>query len=66
MLLICGTIPFADFPLTSGEARFEGENLLIQDTEIPCTQGTVALVSAACVTAQYLQNNPPQVILVGR
>ena len=65
MLLICGTIPWADFPLTCGEARFEGENLLIQDTEIPCTQGTAALTSAACVTAEYLKNNPPQVILVG-
>ncbi len=65
MLLICGTIPWADFPLTCGEARFEGENLLIQDTEIPCTQGTAALTSAACVTAVYLKNKPPQVILVG-
>jgi hypothetical protein len=65
MLLICGTIPWADFPLTCGEARFEGENLLIQDTEIPCTQGTAALTSAACVTAEYLKNNPPQVILAG-
>jgi NAD(P)H-hydrate repair Nnr-like enzyme with NAD(P)H-hydrate dehydratase domain len=65
MLLICGAIPWEGFPLICGEARFEEENLLIQDTEIPCTQGTAALVSAACVTAEYLKNNPPHVIFVG-
>lgn len=65
MLLICGTVPRVDFPLTSGQAKFEGENLLIQDTEIPCTQGTAALVSAACVTAQHFKSSPPHVILVG-
>lgn len=65
MLLICGTVPWADLPITCGQALFDGENLSIQDTEIPCTQGTAALVSAACVTAMYLKTSPPNVILVG-
>ena len=65
MLFICGTVPWEGFPLTSGEARFDGENLFIRDTEIPCTQGTAALVSAACVTAAHLKKSPPHVILVG-
>jgi hypothetical protein len=65
MLLICGTIPWASFPLTCGEAKFEGKNLSIQDTEIPCTQGTAALVSAACVTARHFKSSPPHVVLVG-
>ena len=65
MLLICGTVPWADLPITCGEAMFDGENLFIQDTEILCTQGTAALVSAACVTAEYLKNNPPHVVFVG-
>jgi NAD(P)H-hydrate repair Nnr-like enzyme with NAD(P)H-hydrate dehydratase domain len=65
MLLICGTVPQVNLPLTLGEAIFKEERLLINGVEIPCTQGTAALVSAACVTAQYLKNNPPQVILVG-
>jgi NAD(P)H-hydrate repair Nnr-like enzyme with NAD(P)H-hydrate dehydratase domain len=65
MLLICGTVPWEGLSLITGEAKFEGENLLIQDTEIPCTQGTAALVSAACVMAQHFKSSPPQVILAG-
>ena len=65
MLLICGTVPQTNLSLTPGEAIFKKEKLLINGVEITCTQGTAALVSAACVTAEYLQNNPPQAILVG-
>lgn len=65
MFLICGTIPQESATLIHGKAKFKGENLLIEDIEIPCTQGTAALVSAACVTAESLKNNPPHVILVG-
>ena len=65
MLLICGTVPQPNLPLTIGEAIFKEERLLINGVEIPCTQGTAALVSAACVTAEYLKDNPPRVILVG-
>ncbi|OGP67567.1 MAG: sugar kinase, partial [Deltaproteobacteria bacterium RBG_16_44_11] len=65
MLLICGTVPWTDLPITRGEAKFEGDNLLIENTETPCTQGTAALVSAACVTARHFKNSPPHVILVG-
>jgi len=64
-LLICGTVPQPNLPLTIGEAIFKEERLLINGVEIPCMQGTAALVSAACVTAEYLKNNPPHVILVG-
>jgi hypothetical protein len=65
MLLICGTIPQPNLALTIGEAIFKEERLLINGIEIPCTQGTAALVSAACVTAEYLKNKPPRVILAG-
>jgi len=65
MLLICGTIPQDDISIITGEARFDGDKLFIQNTEIPCTQGTAALVSAACVTAQHLKSPLPQVILAG-
>jgi len=65
MLLICGTVPWTGLPITRGEAMFDGENLLIEDTEIPCTQGTAALVSAACVTAYHFESLPPHVVLVG-
>ena len=65
MMLICGTVPIKDFPLTLGEVRFDGESLAINDLKIPCTQGTAALISAACITCEYLKIDPPQALLVG-
>lgn len=65
MLLVCGTIPQEDISMITGEARFDSEKLFIEDKEIPCTQGTAALISAACVTAKHFQSAPPRVILVG-
>lgn len=65
MLLVCGTIPQDDISIITGEARFDKERLWIDDREIPCTQGTAALVSAACVTAKYLKSAPPRVVLAG-
>ncbi len=65
MLLVCGTIPQEDFPLTLGEAAFNGESLTLKGTDVPCTQGTAALVSAACVAANCLGTPPPHALLVG-
>ena len=65
MLLICGTVPLIDLGLILGEAKFDGEKLFINDCEIPCTQGTAALVSAACVTAAYCKTSAPRVVLAG-
>jgi len=65
MLLICGTVPLENIPLINGEAEFSGEQLIVGDHVISCTQGTSALVSAACVTSVYLKSPPPQVVLVG-
>jgi ADP-dependent NAD(P)H-hydrate dehydratase / NAD(P)H-hydrate epimerase len=65
MLLICGTIPQDDIAIITGEAKFDGNKLFVENSEIPCTQGTAALVSAACVTAQHFKSPPPRVILAG-
>jgi NAD(P)H-hydrate repair Nnr-like enzyme with NAD(P)H-hydrate dehydratase domain len=65
MLLVCGTIPQKHLSLIKGDAVFEQERLLIDGSEIPCTQGTAALISAACVTAKHLKSAPPQVLLAG-
>ena len=65
MILICGTIPKANLPITIGKAVFQGESLNVGDVSIPCTQGTAALISAACVAAQRLGTDAPQVLLVG-
>lgn len=65
MMLISGTIPIKDLPLTLGEAKFEGRFLSLNDFEIPCTQGTGAMISAALATTEYLKLDPPQVLVAG-
>ena len=65
MLLISGTVPIKDLPLTRGAAKLEGEFLNIDGSRIPCTQGTAALISAALITAEYLKIDPPQALVVG-
>ena len=64
-MLISGTVPIKDLPLTLGEAKFEGEFLSLNDFKIPCTQGTAVLISTALVVTEYLKLDPPQVLLVG-
>jgi pyridoxal/pyridoxine/pyridoxamine kinase len=65
MFLICGTIPQEKTELICGKGRFDGTKLLIEQTEIPCTQGTAALVSAACVVTEHFQLPSPDVVLAG-
>ncbi|MBP9021325.1 MAG: sugar kinase [Syntrophobacterales bacterium] len=65
MLLICGAIPDEGFPLTIGPAAFDGESLLLDGKVLPCTQGTAALVGAACEVTAYLGAEVPRALLVG-
>jgi NAD(P)H-hydrate repair Nnr-like enzyme with NAD(P)H-hydrate dehydratase domain len=65
MLLICGTIPKEDAGLIMGEARFDGSKLLVGSKEVPCTQGTAALTSAACVVAKHCKRGAPHTIFAG-
>ena len=65
MILICGTVPQADLLLTYGEVVFQGESLIVNGSRLSCTQGTAALVSAACVTAESMGSCSPHVLLAG-
>lgn len=65
MMLICGTIPQEDFPLSIGTVKFSGKSLTVGAREILCLQGTAALIGAACVTTEYLGEEPPHALLVG-
>ncbi len=65
MLLICGTIPRADAGLLIGKARFDGGRLRVGNAEIPCTQGTAALASAACAVAKHCRNSAPRAVFAG-
>lgn len=65
MLLICGTVPVDELPLTMGEVSFEGEDILVKDIRIPCTQGTAALISAACAASAVAGSEMPRALVVG-
>ncbi len=65
MLIIAGTVPVDGLPLTFGEVRLDGENLLVNGNRIPCTQGTGAMISAAVVTTEYLKVEGPRALVVG-
>jgi NAD(P)H-hydrate repair Nnr-like enzyme with NAD(P)H-hydrate dehydratase domain len=65
MMLIAGTVPLEDMPLTLGKVGAEGDFVLVDGQRIPCTQGTGAMVSAALTTTDYLKLEAPQVLLAG-
>ena len=65
MMLIAGTVPIEDMPLTLGKVSAEGDYLLVDGRRIPCTQGTGAMVSAALSATDYLKLEAPQVLLAG-
>jgi hypothetical protein len=65
MMLIAGTIPYKDMPLTMGQVKKDGELLVVNDQCFAGTQGTGAMISAALATTEYLKLEPPQVLVVG-
>ena len=65
MMLIAGTIPIKDLPLTMAKVRAEEEFLIADGHHIPCTQGTGAMISAALTTTDYLNLEAPQVLVAG-
>ena len=65
MMLITGTIPIRDLPLTIGKVGTEGEFLLVNGYRIPCTQGTGAMISTALATTNYLGLEAPYVLVAG-
>ena len=65
MMLIAGTVPLPDLPLTVGGVESEGEHLVVDGRRIPCIQGTGAMISAALATTGYLKVEPPTVLVAG-
>jgi len=65
MMLIAGTVPIRDFPLTIGRVAAEGEDLVVDGRRIPCAQGTGAMISAALAATEYLKLEAPQVLVAG-
>jgi len=65
MMLIAGTIPEKDMPLTLGEVSLEGGFLVADGQRFARFQGTGAMISAALATTSYLKLEPPNVLVVG-
>lgn len=65
MMLIAGTVPARDLPLTMGEVRLAGDLLVVDGRAISCTQGTGAMIGAALATTEHLKLEPPQILIAG-
>jgi hypothetical protein len=65
MLLIVGTVPIEDLPVIHGEVKSDGEFLTVDGHQIPCFQGTAAMISAAVTVTEYLKKSPPHALLAG-
>jgi len=65
MMLIVGTVPLKDLPLTMGKAGAKGDYMVVNGHRIPCTQGTAAMITAALITTEYLKLEAPQALVVG-
>jgi hypothetical protein len=65
MMLIAGTVPIRDFPLTAGRVAAEGGDLVVDGRRIPCAQGSGAMISAALAATEHLKLEAPQVVVAG-
>jgi NAD(P)H-hydrate repair Nnr-like enzyme with NAD(P)H-hydrate dehydratase domain len=65
MLLIAGTVPVKDMPLSMGEVGRDGEYVVVGGQRIACTQGTGAMLGAALATTSYLGIEAPQALVAG-
>jgi len=65
VMLIAGTVPIENLPLTMGEVRVLGDALVVEGHGIPRTQGTGAMIGAALATTEYLKLEAPYVVVAG-
>ncbi|MCL2140249.1 MAG: sugar kinase [Dehalococcoidia bacterium] len=68
MLLLVGTIPMEDMPLTYGPVRYQPDKLTIGDYTLEgqyVTLGTAAMISSASATSQAIGSDAPYALVVG-
>jgi NAD(P)H-hydrate repair Nnr-like enzyme with NAD(P)H-hydrate dehydratase domain len=65
VMLIAGTLPIKNLPLTIGKVETDEEFLVLDGHRIPCTQGTGATIGAALMTTDYLKLDTPRVLVAG-
>ncbi len=65
MLAVVGTVPEDEFPLLCGRARFDSSGLTVDGWPVEVNRGTPALLAAACIMSQVLEQEQPLAFLVG-
>jgi hypothetical protein len=65
MMLLFGTLPHRDFPLTYGQVRREGDGLKADGRQFSRTQGTGAMISAALAITSHFKVDSPYVLVAG-
>jgi NAD(P)H-hydrate repair Nnr-like enzyme with NAD(P)H-hydrate dehydratase domain len=65
MLAVVGTVPNHDFPLLTGKVTVDDANIFIQGRRVPINRGTPALLAAAAVVGEVLDQEEPFGYLVG-
>jgi hypothetical protein len=68
MLLLAGTMPIEDMPLTYGACKYDDNKLTIGDYVLKdkyVTLGTATMISAASATCQSLGIESPQAVVIG-
>jgi NAD(P)H-hydrate repair Nnr-like enzyme with NAD(P)H-hydrate dehydratase domain len=68
MLVLVGTIPVENLPLTHGRVKYLGDKLMIGEYALSgeyVTLGTAAMISAASVTSQALKTEDPFAYVIG-
>ena len=65
MILLFGTIPDKNLPLTYGQVRQDGDNLVVDGRHFLRTQGTSAMISAALAITNYFKIEAPYVLVAG-
>ncbi len=65
MMLLFGTIPDKNLPMTYGQVRQEGDYLYADGQRFSRTQGTGAMISAALAICNYFKLDPPHVLVAG-
>ncbi|MFA5367017.1 MAG: NAD(P)H-hydrate dehydratase [Dehalococcoidia bacterium] len=64
-LLIAGTIPDRNLPLTVGEVASDGDYLTVDKQRFLCMQGTGAMISAVLAVTSYFKLAAPRVVVAG-
>jgi len=65
MMLLFGTVPSKDLPMTYGQVRQEGDYLFADGQRFSRTQGTGAMISAALAMTDYFKLEAPHVLIAG-